>query len=80
VKQGRGNAFESWAGSGALAAPTASGVLGTNVSTNETLLAAAGITPQLGLHYVQALENSASGSGTTFYGGSTMQLKAALQM
>jgi hypothetical protein len=58
-------------------------VIADLVSTTMSIRAASDILPQLGLHYVQALEgsdNGGGGSGTYFFGGGTMHTKAVLEM
>ena len=57
-----------------------SSVSGEAVSLTASLRTASDIPPQLGFHYVQALENTSGGSGVTFYGGRTMNMKAVLEM
>jgi hypothetical protein len=56
------------------------GVDGITVSTESSIRAAGNIPPQLGLHYVQALEDTSGGSGVTFYGGLAMNLSVVVEM
>jgi len=57
-----------------------SSVFGDTVAATMSIRAASDILPQLGFHYVQALEMGPGGAGTYYFGTTTMHVKAILEM